>query len=73
MVDSINNITNAGGSDLSLGTLEEMMNKSLQNQLQMTALQMQYQDQKAAIDYVSNVMNSEHSAEKDVAEKVGQS
>ena len=49
------------------------MNKSLADQAQMLALQEQYQSKKAALDLVSNILNSDHQSKEQIAQKLGDS
>ena len=62
----------SGGGD-PIGALSSQMNKSLADQAQMLALQEQYQSKKAALDLVSNILNSDHQSKEQIAQKLGDS
>ena len=62
-----------GGGGNPIGALSAQMNKSLQEQAQMLALQQEYQSKKAALDLVSNILNSDHQSKEQIAQKLGDS
>jgi hypothetical protein len=66
-------ILGGGGIGAGIGQIAQQMQQSLQTQMQLNALQMEYNRQKEILDMQSNIENSKHQALEQIAQKLGNS
>ena len=64
-------ILGGGGIGAGIGQIAQQMQQSLETQMQLNALQMQYDQQKEILDTQSNIENSKHQSLEQIAQKLG--